>query len=152
MEIRDGKDYLPQVKDLILEYTNFLGRDLSFQNLEDELNDLRHKYLPPNGEILVCVNGDEVLGMVAYYRHDERTCEMKRLYVRPEARGMNLGNILVSEIIFHAKSSGYETMLLDTIKPLKPAINLYKKHGFIECEPYYDNPMDDVIYMKRELL
>jgi len=28
---------------------------------------------------------------------------------------------------------------------------LYKKHGFVECEPYYHNPMDDVIYMSREL-
>ena len=79
MIICDGKDYLPQVKQLILEYTDFLGRDLSFQNIDDELNDLKKKYLPPNGEILVALNEDDVLGMVAYYRHDEKTCEMKRL-------------------------------------------------------------------------
>ena len=151
MIIESGADYLPQVKELILEYASFLGRDLSFQNLDDELGDLASKYLPPNGEILVCVNDGEVLGMVAYYQHDEKTCEMKRLYIKPKARGLHLGDSLVSEILNHARDNGYDVMLLDTIRPLKAAINLYKKHGFEECEPYYDNPMDDVVYMKRDL-
>ena len=76
---------------------------------------------------------------------------MKRLYVKPDARGMHLGDALISEIISHARDNGYEIMLLDTIKSLKPAIGLYEKHGFKECEPYYNNPMDDVIYMKKIL-
>ncbi len=42
-------------------------------------------------------------------------------------------------------------MVLDTIEPLKAAIHLYKKFGFKECEPYYNNPMNDVIYMKKIL-
>ena len=151
MIICDGKDYLPQVKQLILDYIYFLGRDLSFQNIDDELNDLKKKYIPPNGEILVALQDDDVLGMVAYYKHDENTCEMKRLYVKPEARGRHLGDILLSNIIEHAKDNGYEIMLLDTIEPLKHAIALYKKHGFKECEPYYNNPMDDVIYMMKFL-
>ena len=43
-------------------------------------------------------------------------------------------------------------MVLDTIELLQAAIHLYKKHGFTECEPYYHNPMDDVIYMRKELV
>ena len=151
MIIKTGEGYIPQVEELILEYTQRLDRDLSFQNLKGELNDLESKYLPPNGEILVALNEYEVLVMVSYYKRDEVTCEMKRLYVKPEARGLHLGDILVSEIISHAKDNGFKVMLLDTVKPLKAAISLYKKHGFVECEPYYENPMDDVIYMKREL-
>lgn len=52
----------------------------------------------------------------------------------------------------HAKASGYKEMVLDTIEPLQAAIHLYKKHGFVECNPYYHNPMDDVIYMRKELV
>ena len=89
--------------------------------------------------------------MVAHYTHDEKTCEMKRLYVKPEARGLHLGDALVSEIISHAIDKGYETILLDTIKPLESAIRLYEKHGFEECGLYYENTMDDVIYMKKSL-
>ena len=51
----------------------------------------------------------------------------------------------------HAKASGYKEMVLDTIEPLQAAIHLYKKHGFVECNPYYHNPMDDVIYMSKVL-
>ena len=149
IKIIDGKPYLDQVKELIQEYTQWLGRDLSFQNLDEELADISEKYTAPNGELLVAIdNNDVVLGMVAYYQHSDTRCEMKRLYVRPDGRGHALGDRLVESIMDHAKTSGYKEMVLDTIEPLQAAIHLYKKHGFVECEPYYHNPMDDVIYMK----
>ncbi len=53
MQIVDGKDYLFEVKNLIIEYSQRLGRDLSFQNINDELRDPAHKYTVPEGEILV---------------------------------------------------------------------------------------------------
>jgi len=152
MEIKDGKNYIEEVKGLIKEYTLWLGRDLSFQNLEEELRNPAEKYTPPQGELLVAVENGKVLGMVAYHRHSEERCEMKRLYVRPEARGLHLGEMLVDEIISRAQKAGYSEMVLDTIKPLQAAISLYRKAGFVECTPYYDNPMDDVVYMKKELL
>mgnify|MGYP004506424493 CR=1 FL=1 len=151
MEIVDGKNHLPEVKKLIEEYSNRLGRDLSFQNIDDELAHPEHKYSAPEGELLVAIDNDRVLGMVAYHRHSDVRCEMKRLYVRPEARGLHLGNALVTAIISHAKNAGYQEMVLDTITPLKAAISLYKKHGFEECEAYYLNPMKDVIYMRKQL-
>lgn len=151
MEIVDGIDHLPEVRTLIREYSKRLGRDLSFQNIGDELENPAHKYTAPEGELLVAIEGERVLGMVAYHRHSDRRCEMKRLYVRPEARGMHVGHALVKEIMAHAKKAGYQEMVLDTISPLRAAISLYKKYGFEECAAYYDNPMDDVIYMRKQL-
>ena len=151
MKIEDGKNYLFQVKDLIIEYTNSLGRDLSFQDLDSELGNIAKKYTAPNGELLVAIENGEVFGMVAYYKHSDDRCEMKRLYVRPSARGMHLGEKLVAEIIKHAKEAGFKEIVLDTIEPLKAAISLYQKSGFVRCEPYYNNPMDDVIYMRKSL-
>ena len=151
MKIVDGIDYLPEVKKFILEYFQRLERDLSFQNIEDELKDPSYKYTAPEGELLVAIEGKNVLGMVAYHRHSNTRCEIKRLYVRPIARGMHLGDALVKEILAHAQKAGYQEIVLDTIVPLKAAISLYKKHGFEECEAYYYNPMDDVIYMRKML-
>lgn len=151
MHIEDGKDHLPEVKELIKDYLNRLGRDLSFQNIDDELKNPEHKYTAPQGELLVAIENGEALGMVAYHRHSDVRCEMKRLYVRPQARGVHVGDKLVSTIIEHAKSAGYKEMVLDTIVPLKAAISLYKKKGFEECAPYYHNPMNDVIYMHKYL-
>lgn len=47
IRIIDGKPYLDQVKELIQEYTQWLGRDLSFQNLDKELADIAEKYTAP---------------------------------------------------------------------------------------------------------
>ena len=151
MQIVDGTAYPYEVKKLIKEYYHRLGRDLSFQNIEAELDDPAVRYSPPQGELLVALENDEVLGMVAYHRLTSKRCEMKRLYLTPNARGRHLGERLVETIIDHAKASGYEEMVLDTIKPLKAAVSLYRKFGFEECEAYYDNPMDDVIYMRKKL-
>ena len=76
---------------------------------------------------------------------------MKRLFVRADYRNYHAGKKLVEAIINFAKIDGYKEMVLDTIKPLESAVHLYKKFGFVETAPYYDNPMNDVIYMKKIL-
>lgn len=151
MQIVDGLDYIEEVKELIIEYINSLNRDLSFQNINNELNSLKTKYSYPNGRIITAIVGDKVVGCVAFYKHSSKRCEMKRLYVKKEYRNLKIGNTLVENIISLAKKDGYREMVLDTIKPLTSAINLYKKFGFQEIKPYYSNPMPDVIYMKLDL-
>lgn len=152
MEIVDGKLYMDQVKKLIIEYTGRLGRDLTFQDLAGELDNPAKKYTAPEGGILVALEENHVIGMVAYHRHTGKRCEMKRLYVKPDYRGLKAGEQLVKAILEHAQKAGYTEMVLDTIAPLKSAIHLYKKFGFHECEAYYNNPMSDVIYMRKELM
>ena len=151
MQISNGTDCIPEVKQLISEYTHSLNRDLSFQNLEAELDDPAKKYTGHEGEILIAFQNGDAVGMVAYHRHSDVRCEMKRLYVKPSARGLHLGNMLVEQIMEHAKEAGYKEMVLDTLIPLQAAIILYRKYGFTECEPYYTNPMDDAIFMRKEL-
>ncbi len=150
--ITDGAPYLDQIKTLIAEYVQSLDRDLSFQGLNEELADLSAKYLPPHGRILAAVTGGgNVIGCVAYRKHSSERCEMKRLYVKPEYRRCHAGGRLIEEIIKSARADGFSEMVLDTITPLENAARLYKKYGFKETEPYYDNPMEDVIYMKLKI-
>lgn len=150
--ITDGAPYLDQIKTLIAEYARSLDRDLSFQDFDKELADLSAKYLPPNGRIFAAVTENGVvIGCVAYRKHNYERCEMKRLYVRPEYRRCHAGGKLVEEVIRSARADGFSEMVLDTIKPLENAVRLYKKYGFEETEPYYANPMKDVIYMKLRL-
>ena len=152
VKIIDGTKHLAEVKKLILEYTKFLGRDLSFQDIDDELKGLAEKYLPPEGRLLCAqLESGEIIGCVAYHKHTAERCEMKRLFVREGYRNFHAGKRLVEEILNFAKADGFKEMVLDTITPLKSAIGLYKKFGFVETEPYYNNPMSDVIYMKKVL-
>lgn len=153
MKIQDGFIYLAEVKGLIQAYTDSLGRDLSFQNLNAELADLRKKYGFPAGRLLTAVadNGN-VVGCVAYCRHSSSRCEMKRLYVLPAYRKDGVGQALLTEILNLAAADGYEEMVLDTLLPMESAIRLYRRNGFEEIPAYYENPMDDVLYFRRKLI
>ena len=152
MKIVNGCMYLQEIKNLIIEYTTSLKRNLEFQHIDEELNSLEAKYTGENGKILAAVSDKgNVIGCVAFHALNNRRCEMKRLYVKPAYRNLKTGEKLVNSIISLARQDGYEEMVLDTIKPLKSAIYLYKKYGFEETDAYYDNPMEDVIYMKLKL-
>lgn len=152
VKIVNGEPHIDEIELLLKEYLSALGRDLSFQNVAMEFYDLKSKYVPPNGR-LICAQTDDgdVIGCVAYHKHNDVRCEVKRLYVKPEYRKNKTGAKLVEEIIRLAANDGYKEMVLDTIKPLESAIYLYKKFGFTETEAYYNNPMPDVVYMKKEL-
>lgn len=151
IEIIDGANHLDEVKRLVIEYTKFLGRDLSFQHVNEELDDLSAKYTPPEGRLLCAALDGEIIGCVAYHKHTNERCEMKRLFVREGYRTHHAGSKLIEAIINFARADGFKKMVLDTIKPLQSAIRLYKRFGFVETEPYYDNPMNDVIYFIKEL-
>ena len=107
MRIENGLLYLDAVKQMILEYYEFLGRDLSFQDIGSELEDLSAKYAPPEGRLLCAVTDEgEPIGCVAYHRHSSERCEMKRLFVRPEHRKLHAGRKLIEAIVEAAKERG----------------------------------------------
>ena len=151
LKIVDGTNHLDEVKQLVMEYNKFLGRDLSFQHLDDELSDLSAKYAPPEGRLLCAALNHKIIGCVAYHKHNSERCEMKRLFVRADYRKYHAGSKLIEAIINFAREDGFKEIVLDTITPLQSAIRLYKKFGFVECEPYYHNPFADVIYFKKFL-
>jgi len=141
---------------LFREYQQFLNVDLCFQDFEKELSNLPGKYAKPRGAILLAEHQGDIVGCVAVRSTDKTatgktTCEMKRLYVKPSAQGLSVGRLLAESIILVAKQLGYEIMRLDTLKRLDKAIGLYQKLGFQEIEPYYANPLDEVVYWELAL-
>jgi GNAT superfamily N-acetyltransferase len=142
---------LEEVREIFIEYADFLQVDLCFQDFEKELQTLHKVYNPPAGCIILAKENDQVIGCIALKPIGEGVCEMKRLYVRPSARCKALGKQLVEELIDFAKKAGYNTMKLDTISSLKEAINLYQSKGFVKTEAYVYNPLSDVLYYELKL-
>ncbi len=142
---------LAVVRELFEEYGRTLGIDLSFQGFDDELATLPGKYAPPHGTVIIARADGKPCGCAALRRIDERTCEMKRLYVRPESRGLRVGGELVLRIIEAAQARGYETMRLDTLPSMKSAVSLYRSFGFQEIEPYIFNPIPGALFMEKRL-
>jgi putative acetyltransferase len=139
------------VEKLFREYVASLAEDISFQNVDDELAGLPGKYARPGGVVLIARDADEAAAAIAYRMVEPGVCEMKRLYVRPAFRGRGLGRELAIELIEHARSQGYRTMLLDTLASMSSARALYRDLGFAPVAPYYDNPLPGVMYMALEL-
>jgi len=130
------------VRVLLREYADALGVDLSFQDFDSEVAD------PLGFYELVLLAGD---GCVGLRQIDERSCEMKRLYVRPEARGSGLGRRLAESVIDEARARGYERMLLDTLPKMGAAQALYRSLGFRETEAYRHNPVPGAAFMELSL-
>lgn len=143
-----------EIRRLFREYEAYLNVDLCFQQFESELANLPGKYAPPSGTLLLAIDGRKACGCGALRRFgpiQDRMCEMKRLYVCPEARGLGVGKQIARRLIQEGACLGYSTMVLDTIDSLGPAIHLYESLGFVRTDPYYDNPLSGVVYLKLEL-
>ena len=136
---------------LFREYAASLGVDLAFQNFEDEMARFPRGYLPPDGALCVVRARDSVVGCVAVRRLEPTLCEMKRLYVRPDARGRGLGRRLAEAALEAARQLGYRRMRLDTLPSMGAARELYAVLGFREIAPYYHNPIEGASYMELEL-
>ena len=142
-----------EIKKLFLEYRVELGQDLCFQDFDDELKNIPGKYNLPNGELLLIYDEKSKVfaGCVGLRKFKDNICEMKRLFVRPQYRKHGYGKLLTEHIISIAKKLKYKFMILDSLEELKPAICLYKSFGFTIINAYYENPLDGVVYMRKEL-
>ncbi len=131
------------LRTLFQAYQAELDIDLSFQNFEAELSD------PLGSYELVLLAGDR--GCVALKMLDETVCELKRLFVVPDARGTGLGRVLSEAAIAHARARDYERMRLDTLPSMAAARKLYAALGFGEIEPYRFNPVEGTTFLELAL-
>lgn len=146
-----GGEELEISKGLFREYAAALGIDLGFQGFNREVNNLPGAYVPPRGCLLLARIGAAVAGCVALRPFSHDTCEMKRLYVKPEFRGKGLGALLVDRIIAEARSLGFRRMVLDTLPEMHAAIALYVGRGFRRRGAYYQSPIRNTVFMELTL-
>ncbi|MSQ18005.1 MAG: GNAT family N-acetyltransferase [Betaproteobacteria bacterium] len=136
---------------LIEEYAGALNVDLCFQNFSTEIADLPVSTDHPVALYCLRISTGKAAGCVAIRPLEGAVCEMKRLYVKSQYRGMHLGHRLVEAAIEQAARLGYTRIVLDTLPGMVPAQRLYASFGFQEIEGYYANPVAGVRYLARDL-
>jgi len=146
-----GAEAVPVVRELFVEYQRWLGYDLCFQGFADELAALPGCYAPPGGGLWLARSPTTVAGVVGMRGIDAEICELKRLWVRSPFRGRGLGKALSGRAIDAARAAGYQRMRLDTLARMTAARAIYRSLGFVEIEPYYPNPLDEVVYFELRL-
>ncbi len=156
IRVAEGPADVAAVRALFEEYAQALDVDLCFQGFDRELATLPGAYAPPRGRLLVAGSRAAPLGCVALRPlpgndATTRVAEIKRLYVRPAARGTGLGGALASEVIGAARAIGYREVRLDTLASMTAARALYASLGFRACDAYYHNPLPGTAYMALAL-
>jgi ribosomal protein S18 acetylase RimI-like enzyme len=146
-------DDLRDIVSLFEAYAASLPVSLAYQGFDDELASLPGKYAPPRGALLLARGIDHVpLGCVGLRPLDESgTCEMKRLFVAPAARGRQLGRALAVAAIQAARERGYVRLRLDTLPSMEAAMALYEDLGFVSLAPYYEGAPAGTRFMQLDL-
>ena len=140
-------------KSLFLEYASELNIDLSFQDFNDEINNLKVQYSPPGGILLIGYTHNHYpVGCFGIRRLDAFYCELKRMYLKNEFRGRGIGDQMILLAIDQSTRLNYHYIRLDTLPSMTAAISLYGKYGFYEIPPYRFNPIEGSIYLEKKLI
>ena len=145
--VRPGA-HLEEVRALLSEYWSSFGFTPCFQGFDEELAALPGAYGPPRGALLLAPGA----GCVALRALDAATAEMKRLYVRPQARGSGLGRRHAQAAVAHGRELGFSRMVLDTMPAqMGEAVALYRSMGFRPTAPYLAHPTPGALCMELAL-
>lgn len=152
IQIVTSADDLKAVAQLFADYAASLPVALDYQDFEAELAGLPGKYAGPLGALLLAraVDG-EPIGCAALRPLERGACEMKRLFLRANARGAGLGRALAQAVIDQARAAGYAELRLDTLPSMHGAIGLYEKMGFERTGAYYAPTPAGTIFMRLKL-
>ena len=149
----NDSEALEKVRQFFRNYAGWLGVDLSFQNFDLEMASLPGAYAAPEGRLFFAEVDGKPAGCVGVRAvgDSDGTCEMKRLYVDPEARGKGVGRALALEAIKTARRIGYRRLLLDTLPSMRMAVKLYRELGFTEAPAYYQTPIEGTMFLALDL-
>jgi GNAT superfamily N-acetyltransferase len=145
---------LEAIKRLFRQYADWLEKEHGIapqtHGIDHEIVNLPHPYAPPQGALFGAkVNETGYAGCIALRSVDKKACEIKRLYVSPDARGQSIGEALVERLIKAAATLGYSEILLDVGDYQAPARALYARCGFKEMPPKDYISYPGAVFMSR---
>jgi GNAT superfamily N-acetyltransferase len=124
----------------------YADRGQSLQSANPAGDDLR----APHGTFLLALEDGTAVGCAGLKHLDERTCEIKRMYLDPGVRGRGLSRLLLAATEDLARARGYEIARLDTADRQPTAKRLYTSAGYREIPDYNGNTLAR-FWFEREL-
>ena len=126
----NNKDFIENCRLLDMDLDKRVGRVIKRDkyaqfNMLDKIN-----------EAIVVYRDGKPIGAGAIRYYDDKTAELKRVFVIPGEQGNGVGTLLVGKLIEWARELGYEKMILETGKLLTESCHVYKKLGFVKIPNY----------------
>jgi ribosomal protein S18 acetylase RimI-like enzyme len=155
------EETLAQARELLLEYGRFViaqrgAARFCFGTLEKEAARLPISFHEQGGGCLIAHAHGEHAGFIAWRAVAATVApdawELKRLWVRPSARGLELGRALTQAVLDRAVNARRKAVYLDTAPAsMGAAFRIYIEMGFVPCAPYNDNPVEGLSYLVKNL-
>lgn len=128
---------VPAVIDLVSETLGEFGLAFGVGSPTDEqLRTLPEAYTAHGGMFWVATDGDALVGTCGVFPVGPGTMELRKMYVRPAARGARLGARLLDLAVAWARGQGAERLVLDTVEEMTRAIAFYEASGFVRDDAY----------------
>ena len=108
------------------------------------LDDPASYIIDQGGEIFFAIADGKAVGTVALIPDGDDRFELAKMAVSDDFKGKGLGDLLMKACISHARQKGKSSIFLLSNTKLGPAINLYRKHGFVEVQPNEEIPYEPV--------
>lgn len=142
-----GPDAVATIEPVFREYLDWMierfARDLGIDDIDPDGSRERAyfaetlQFLQPRGRLLVARLGDDVVGVGAFKPTDSPdTAEIKRMFVRPAARGKGIARALFDRLLTDARAEGYTNVQLETLSFMTEAQELYRSVGAVEVDPF----------------
>ena len=161
-----SKEDLEHARELFFEFLTWaIEKSKEIYNEDIDIDEMVNRsmseidngvFSPPHGRLIIAKEQNQAIGIGCLKRIRSKTCEIKRMYVRPDYRGKKIGKYLLEKLIQSAKEIGYSKVLLDSARFMEKAHFLYQSLGFREIEIYSETEMTEdfqehMIYMELEL-
>ena len=136
-----------RIRDLVYAVLEEYGLKPDPESTDADLADIEQAYFARGGAFYV-LEGQHgsIIGAYGLYRIDERTCELRKMYLHRDYRGKGLGKRLLEDALNQARQRGFTKVVLETASVLKEAIALYQRYGFTPHEPDHLSARCDQAY------
>ena len=118
------------VKDTLAEFGANHPNTVYYDPTTDALFEV---FQTPRSKYFLAELNNKIVGGGGIYPTDglpPDTCELVKMYLLPEARGLGLGRTLIEKCIEEAAENGFKKIYLETMPELKQALSVYEKFGF----------------------
>ena len=122
------------VKEVVFSSLQEFQLPFGDQSKDADLNNLESNYFEKGGYfgVIEITSTRKIIGTIGLHATDALTCELRKNYIEKSHRGKGLGKWMLSSAISIAREKGFHKIMLETISPLKVAIDMYRQFGFKE--------------------
>ena len=135
------------IESLVFRVLREYGLEPDPAGTDADLSDIEAVYAGAGGMFDVLMDGaGEVIGTVAVFRVNSRTCELRKMYLARGARGRGVGRMLLEHALQRAAVLGVRRIVLETASVLREAVALYESRGFLRHDPGHMAARCDAAY------